>query len=217
MTIGSLARAVLGKSFPRVGRLYRSLFADLKKVVAAVPVIPPRARILDIGGGDGEVVNELLLRYPDAQVTMIDVSRSAGGALRPELRDRVQVLPGLSVREYAGGNPGPPDLIVITDVIHHIAPAERNGFFAELRELPGASAATIFIKDVEPGHLRAWLSYLSDRFITGDPNVALVSRAQLRRLVLDAFPGHSVEETRLMQVDSPNYALVFRPAATRPR
>lgn len=217
MTIGSFARALLGKSFPRVGRLYRSLFVDLTKLVAALPVIPSQARILDVGGGDGEVVNELLARYPEAQVTMLDVSRTVGGALRPEFRDRVRVLPGMSVHAYAESNPERPDLVVITDVIHHIAPSERKGFFAELRDLIGTSAVTIFIKDVEPGHLRARLSYLSDRFITGDRNVALISQMELRRLVLDAFPGYEVEETPLMQTDRPNYALVFRPAASRSR
>ena len=217
VTIGSFARVLLGKSFPAVGRFYRSLFVDLSKLVAALPVIPPRARILDVGGGDGEVVNELLARYPEAQVTMLDVSRAVGGALRPEFRDRVRVLPGMSLRAYAERNPEPPDLVVITDVIHHIAPSERNGFFADLRALVGASAVTIFIKDVEPGYLRAWLSYLSDRFITGDRNVSLVSQTELRRLVLDVFPDYEVEETPLMQTDRPNYALVFRPAASRPR
>ncbi|MFB3905221.1 MAG: methyltransferase domain-containing protein [Acidobacteriota bacterium] len=208
MTIGKLARSLLGRWFPIAGRLYRSVFVDLKKVVAAFPPIPPGATLLDIGGGDGEVINELIARYPDTQVTMIDLSPRIGGALRPELRDRVRLFPGTSMRKYAEQNPNPPDLVLISDVIHHVPPEQRKEFFADLRTLVGNSGATILIKDIEPGYPRAYLSWLADRFISGDAIVALVPRAEVKRLLLEAFPAYEVAETRLMETDKPNYALV---------
>ncbi len=77
--------------------------------------------------------------------------------------------------------------------------------------------AVLVVKDVEPGHLRARLGYWSDRYITGDRNVSLVSRQFLVGLVRACDPAMSVSETPLHATDAPNYALAFRrPPETSP-
>jgi hypothetical protein len=65
MSIGSMARALLGKRwFPVVGGWYRSVFVDLARVVDGLPDLPAAARVLHIGGGDGQMINILLARKP---------------------------------------------------------------------------------------------------------------------------------------------------------
>jgi hypothetical protein len=72
---------------------------------------------------------------------------------------------------------------------------------------------TIIIKDIEPGYFRASLSFLADKYISGDHAVSLVSRTQLTAVFADAFGYVQPAETTLFERDSPNYALVFDRAA----
>src|SRR5258708_573418 len=118
MSIGSLARALLGKrGFARVGRYYRALFVDLDKVADCLPAMPAGAVILDVGGGDGALVDRLLERQPEARVTMLDLKDDLGNAVRPELRDRLEILPRTNLVQYAALGRRQPDLIVVSDVV----------------------------------------------------------------------------------------------------
>jgi hypothetical protein len=74
MAPGALIRGVLGARLARrAGRWYRMIFVDLAKEAAALAaVIPLDARLLDIGGGDGEHLNHLLALRPDLRVTTLD-------------------------------------------------------------------------------------------------------------------------------------------------
>jgi hypothetical protein len=103
MSLSSLARAVLGdRLFPVLGRRYRALFVDLEKVVSCLPSFPPGAHVLDIGGGDGEMMNRILELHPEIDVTMLDSSPRLGAFLKPELRSRVRLLPSTTLAAYAG-------------------------------------------------------------------------------------------------------------------
>lgn len=210
MSLGTMARAVLGKRwFPVVGSWYRAVFVDLAKVVDCLPDLPQGARILDIGGGDGEMINILLARRPDLHVTMLDLGPRLGLFLKSEFRDRVRVLPSTSLKAYAQSDYLVPDLVLVSDVIHHVPLEERKGFFADLRRVLRGHAALLYVKDLEPGYFRAYLSLLADRYVSGDKRVSLASRETVTILVRDAFPGTQVRSTRLFDIDSPNYALLF--------
>jgi hypothetical protein len=103
------------------------------------------------------------------------------------------------------------DVILISDVLHHVPVEARKEFFRELRALAGGrNEMRIIIKDIEPGSLRASLSRMADRYISGDKNVTLIGRVDLSRMVSDAF-GNAVEvtETNLFTIDKPNYAQVY--------
>lgn len=209
MSLGSVARTILGdRYFPIVGRWYRGLFVDLTKVAASFPPVPPGATILDIGGGDGELINELLDLYPDSTVTMVDPSPRLGSALRQDLREMVVLKPSTTVHEYATTGKAP-DFILVSDVLHHVPVEARAGFFADIRGLLGGKHATLIIKDLEPGYMRTHLGFLSDRIVSGDRNVNMISQRAATMLVTESFPGATVESTNLFSVDAPNYALVF--------
>jgi 2-polyprenyl-3-methyl-5-hydroxy-6-metoxy-1,4-benzoquinol methylase len=219
MSLGSMARAVLGdRWFPVVGRYYRALFVDLEKVIDSFPAPAPGAAVLDIGGGDGELINVFLARHPEARVTMIDLKPQLGGAIRADLRSRVEILAGTSIRDLVTRAAGPFEMIILSDVIHHIPAAARPAFFRDLGDLVGARAATIVIKDIDPGSFRSTMSYLADRYISGDRNVQLTGQSEMVELVRATFPAAVARPTRLVEVDAPNYCLVFAiPAGDSPR
>ena len=214
MTIGAFLRATLGpKWFPVVGRWYRRIFVDLDALARAMsPHIPEGVRILDVGGGDGEPLNSLLTLRPDLSVTLIDEASSVGGALRPEIRERVELHPGLSLDQCLERGLRP-NVIIVLDVVHHVRTEDRSSFLAAIGRSAAAAGATVLVKDVEPGRLVSWLSYLSDRLITGDKDVALISSVDLGRRIAEAFPGSIVEKSDYSQLDGPNYLLVARPPA----
>ena len=207
--IGRVTRAVLGERlFPQVGALYRAIFVDLQLVVDSVPALPPTARILDIGGGDGAVLDRLLARYPESRADMIDLASSLGGSIAPERAARVRALPRCSIQDYRKVDHPRPDLIVVSDVLHHVPPAARPSFFADLRDMLEGAPTTIFVKDVEPTGWRAMAGFLADRYISGDKGVELISEAGVRTLLATTFPGATLRSTELVARDRPNYSLI---------
>ncbi|HTI67146.1 MAG TPA: hypothetical protein VL460_06325 [Caulobacteraceae bacterium] len=65
MTPGQLARKALGPAFQPVGEAYRRVFVDMDKVTDwMIGHIPAGAHVLDVGGGDGYVVGQLLAKRP---------------------------------------------------------------------------------------------------------------------------------------------------------
>ena len=216
MSLGSLTRRVLGRRlFARIGPAYRAVFVDLSKVVDSMPDLGGCRRVLDIGGGDGEVINLLLERHPHLEATMIDLAQNLAAAVKPHVRNRVRVLPRTSVRAYAALGEPRPDLVILSDVLHHVPVPLRPQLLADVRDLLEAWPALLVIKDVEPGSWRARLGYLADRYVSGDRQVELQPRAELVDLVRRVFDGASVEESPLMTVDRPNYSICVRIPANR--
>jgi len=213
MSIGVVARKILGKKlFPYAGRVYRRIFVDLEKVVQeSLEFIPPGAFVLDIGGGDGEPLNHLLALRPDITVAMIDLNLSIGNAIKHEFVGRVTKHPGMSIGHYFAEKQKTPQVILINDVIHHIPATLRGQFFTDLNKICRSSRnkINIVIKDVEPGTYRATLSFLADKYISGDKNVTLISRSELIELVKQSIEDVHVVETKLYLFDKPNYSIVF--------
>jgi len=209
MTPGKIARRILGPLFPAVGRVYRRFGVDLNSVAEAIPPIPEGATVLDIGGGDGDLLNLVLPRSPGVRVTMIDLSSSIGAWLAPELRSRVEILPATSVRDFSEMGRQAPDVILLSDVVHHVPAGARREFFDDIARLVRGGRTRLVIKDVEPGGLCSKMLYLMDRYISGDKDVQFLSREEMQQLVRESMPVDAVEETGLLLKNPPNYALVF--------
>lgn len=212
MSPGQIARRVLGERRARVvGRAYRRIFVDLDKAYSVIAdQIPRNASVLDVGGGDGEPLNHLLALRSDLRITTIDVAAGVGRWIRSEYADRVTRIESITLQRYVDAGHPAPDVVLISDVVHHVPPEQRQAFLATvaslLRESPDAK---VIVKDVEPGHWRATLGRLSDRYVTGDRNVRLVSRVEIIDRMQRALPGIRCMETSLHDADPPNYALVF--------
>jgi hypothetical protein len=194
-----------------VGRAYRAIFVDLAKEAAALAAaIPPDARLLDIGGGDGEPLNHLLALRPDLRVTTIDPGPAAGQWIESRFETRVTRLSRTNLAEYIAQGCENPDVILIADVMHHIPEATRSSFLGSIGLLlERAPSMRIIVKDVEPGYWRAKLGFWSDRYITGDMDVAPIARERLARLFDEAFGSLRREDTNLFETDKPNYAIAF--------
>jgi hypothetical protein len=203
---------VLGDRHARVaGRFYRAIFVDMKKATAAIAAeIPSGAHVLDVGGGDGAPLNYLLELRSDVRVTTIDVVPGVGRWIRPQYLDRVTRIESTSLHEYLGSGRPLPDVLLLSDVMHHVPVAWRDGFLAVVADvLRRAPALRIIVKDVEPGHWRATLGRLSDHYVTGDRHVQLIARNDLIHAMRRAYAGIRHRETALFAIDPPNYALVF--------
>jgi hypothetical protein len=213
MALGPLIRRALGPRFARrAGECYRAIYVDLAKVAASLAAVIPRdAHLLDVGGGDGQPINHLLWIRPDLTITTLDPARVVGQWIDPRYDGQVKRLPRTSLAEFVARPHAHPDVILIADVMHHIPKSARREFLDSVEVLlDRVPSLRIVVKDVEPGHWRALLGYWSDRYITGDQNVSLISRNDVTQLFEAALGPLHREDTDLFKKDRPNYAIVFR-------
>jgi len=212
MALGARIRALLGDRRARqVGALYRAIFADMAAEAAMLAQEVPRgAHVLDIGGGDGVPLNNLLNLRDDITAVSIDPAPVLGQWIEPQHDARITRLPGTTLEAFLQSDARRPDAVLLCDVMHHIPPSARPGFVADMGRLAECSPRMkLIVKDVEPGYPRAMLGYWADVYITGDRDVRPIGRDELRMLLLPALPGFRCRETGLFRDDSPNFALVF--------
>src|SRR5205085_11827768 len=108
--------------------------------------------------------------------------------------------------DFAEGE-GAFDLVMITDVMHHVPVGERESFFASLAaSCDRWGARRLFFKDVEPGHIRSLMSLLADWYITGDRHVVLFPRSAFGDMARRHFPS---AEQRSAMPDRPNYCEIL--------
>lgn len=203
-SLGRIARAMLGRRFEPVGRIYRRFFVDLDEIAAYLDRnIPNNARVLDIGGGDGAVIDRLLRRRPDLTITMCDLATEIGAFLSEENRAKVTLRPATDF----GAIEGRFDVVTITDVIHHIPVSQRESFFRSLAmACRDWQCRKLILKDIEPKGVRAYLSLFADRYITGDRHVVLFSRKDFAKL---AVPQFTKAERSSAMPDYPNYCEIL--------
>ncbi|RDZ27026.1 class I SAM-dependent methyltransferase [Lysobacter silvisoli] len=208
MRIGPVLRACMPARLERAAaNAYRAIFVDLDRVADALAgALPADASVLDIGGGDGELLNRLFARRPDLRVTMVDVAASVGRFLRPDAAERVTRIPATTIQDHLSGLSRKYDAAIVVDVMHHVALDQREDFLRAVMDALRPSAP-LLIKDVEPGHYRATLGYLADKYISGDRGVVLVASAQLAELLRRVSPDTDATEIGLLARDRPNYLM----------
>lgn len=189
----------------RLSGVYRRVFVDLEKVSAALlPYLPPGARVLDIGGGDGELLNHLLSARSDLTIDMVDIAPVIGKFIQPNHVSKVRKFTRTPVEDLPAENTGY-DVALISDVMHHLPADYREAFLRSVRSRLRDDAC-LLIKDIEPGHAIAQLSLLCDMYISGDKGVSLISITDLKLLCARLDPA-SMSEIGLLEIDRPNYAL----------
>lgn len=163
-----------------------AVFAHPDAIAACLPALAPGSSILALTADDGALLQHILERNP---------------SVRP--LDPAQVL----AQGAAGGEPERPDVVLLADVLHHVAPAEREGYLRSLRERAGDDALFI-VKEFAPGGARSRLGWLTDRALSGD-RVRFLPPFELRALAARALPGLVAVWTSLFASDPPNYCFVF--------
>jgi 2-polyprenyl-3-methyl-5-hydroxy-6-metoxy-1,4-benzoquinol methylase len=182
---GPLIRRVFGPYESQISEMYRSLYINIDVFVELVVRWKPTAkRILEVGCGEGAVTQRLNRAYPDADITAIDITPRIGRLYRGPL-DRVR-FEKCAVQEIAATQAGYYDLVVLSDVLHHVPLEFRQGLLDATR-MAMAPQATLVFKDWQQNHAPIhWLCYASDRWLTGD-RISYMTREQMRSLLARSF------------------------------
>lgn len=216
MALGAIIRRLAGPLERPLCDAYRALFMDVRRCAQQLQAaIPVDCHLIDVGGGDGAVLDAILRMRPDVTATMLDLKDAVGKFLTPEIASRVEIHTRTSIDAYLTQGGAPAACILVSDVVHHVPSEARTAFLRDCVRLmqPGG---TLIIKDVAPGHLVSVASVYADRYITGDRHVQLIAPVDLVRLMRGL--GLNASEALLAPTERPNYAFAFRVAdATPPR
>jgi 2-polyprenyl-3-methyl-5-hydroxy-6-metoxy-1,4-benzoquinol methylase len=178
MKLGPLIRGMFGPYEARISEMYRSIYINIDAFVQlAVQWRPQAGRILEVGCGEGAVTERLNAAYPDAKITAIDITPRVGRLYRGS-NDGVRFI-RCTVQEIAATEPGQYDLVVLSDVLHHVPKALRQGLLDAIRTAL-APQGTLVFKDWQRNHAPIhWLCYASDRWLTGD-RISYMTRKEMR-------------------------------------
>jgi 2-polyprenyl-6-hydroxyphenyl methylase/3-demethylubiquinone-9 3-methyltransferase len=90
------------------------------------------------------------------------------------------------VQDVATLEPGQYDLVVLSDVLHHVPADLRCGILDAIRSVLASQGTLIFKdwqKNLAPIH---WMCYASDRWLTGD-RISYMSRGEMRNGLARSF------------------------------
>lgn len=210
MTIGSFVRGLLGGRERQVAALYRRVFVDLSSTTRKIETsIPQGAKVVDIGGGDGEALNFLLAARPDLTVIMLDPSPRAGVYLNACFQSRVRIVEATSLEQYAADF-SDAGAVLVSDVVHHVPKDRRIAFLRKAASLL-ATDGVLIVKEFAPGGVVSRLGLWSDHYISGEHQVEFMRPDELRALVSNST-GMSGGDELLGPAEHPNYAIAFRTA-----
>lgn len=190
MAIGPSVRRAFGRHERLVAEAYRRLFVHLDAFVESVRAhMEAPSEILEIGCGDGLVTERLALAYPAAALTAIDICSQPGRLYRGD-PSRVRFC-RMSPDSLSATEGTRFELVVISDVLHHVPHRDWDRFLSRVAPLL-ADGAILVLKD----WVREWtpayiLGYLSDRLITGD-RVRYPDAQELRSLARGAFGADAI-------------------------
>jgi 2-polyprenyl-6-hydroxyphenyl methylase/3-demethylubiquinone-9 3-methyltransferase len=208
MSLGSRVRKLFGRHERLIANLWRGMFVSLDhwtRTVGFWSASP--SRILEMGCGEGYSTIRLAAAYPDATIDAVDIATHIGRLYEgPVDRVRFRMISAEALAEEA---PGRYDLIVITDVLHHIPAAERGSFLAAVRTLlapGGVLAFKDWHRNFSPIY---YLCYAADRWLTGD-RIAYLTRTEARALLAETFGADCISAARNIAPWSNNYAMLVR-------
>jgi 2-polyprenyl-3-methyl-5-hydroxy-6-metoxy-1,4-benzoquinol methylase len=196
MGIGPLVRRCLGPLERPVADLYRGFFFNLNRFVNLVRAAAPSAAdILEVGCGEGAVLERLATAYPAATLVGIDITPRLGRLFRGDAARTS--FRNVTIQDYARENPGRFDLAVVADVIHHV-PWEIHGEFLRATAAALKPDGVLMLKDWERrGNMIHPVCRMTDSCITGD-DVRYLTAEEFRALITDTFgAGKIVAETRV--------------------
>lgn len=169
----------------QISDAYRAIYIDIVALVEQMRQWAPEAkRILEVGCGEGAVTQRLKLAYPAARITAIDITSRVGRLYRGSL-DGVRFI-RCEVQEIGATEAGQYDLVVLSDVLHHVSPEFRQGLLDSVRTALAPHGILVF-KDWQRNHAPIhWLCYASDRWLTGD-RISYMTREEMREHLAHTF------------------------------
>jgi len=207
MAIGPVIRKMFGSLEKPISDFYRSIFIDLNAFVDQIQEWAPASNILELGCGEGAVIERLVKSFPKALITGIDITPKVGRMYQGD-PSRV-TFKQQSIQDFAPKNAEKFDLLIISDVMHHIPWEFHDEIMIEAKKVlkPGAY---LVLKDWERRatfiHL---LCYLSDRYITGD-RIRYKSADEFRELIKNAFGENCIKAEARIRPWSHNIAFLVK-------
>jgi len=209
MAIGSTVRRLFGRHERLIANLWRGMFMSVDHWTRTIGTWAPQPkRILELGCGEGCSTTRLVAAYPDAAIDAVDIASQAGRLYEgPTDRVRFRVI---TAEELARECPGAYDLIVVTDVLHHVPHHARASFLGAIRTLLAPDGMLAF-KDWHRNRAPIYyLGYAADRWLTGD-RIAYLTRAEARQLLAGTFGADCVSAEQTIAPWFNNYALKICP------
>lgn len=194
MAIGPYVRGLLGPLEIPVANMYREFFFNMESLARLARRNFPAEEILEVGCGEGALIEQLAKVYPRANLTGLDITPRVGRLFRGDL-SRVRFFQE-TIREHAKTNSQRYDLVCLCDVMHHI-PWEMHGEILHSVRQTLRPGGRLLLKDWEKQEtLIHYLGYFSDRHLTGD-QIRYGTASDFRKLINRVFgPNHIVLEHR---------------------
>src|SRR5262245_55263677 len=167
MPIGPFIRRCLGPLERPVTDLYRAGFINLGRFVRLVHETAPDAEhILEVGCGEGTVLERLALLYPHSHLIGIDITPKLGRMFRGD-QQRV-TFRRQTIQELAAEQPEQFDLVVVCDVLHHV-PWDMHVEFVRALARATRPNGWLILKDWERrDNVIHAVAHFADARITGD-------------------------------------------------
>lgn len=205
MAAGARIRAMFGPLEPLVSNLWRGLFVDIGAWTRLAHGWQPQARrVLELGCGEGYSTARLVRAFPGITIDAIDIGGHIGRLYDgPAEAARFRIA---YAEELAAEQPGAFDLIVLTDVLHHVPDDQRVSLLRAIRTLLAPGGVLAF-KDWErqwtsPVH---WAVHGADRWLTGD-KVRYLQRHEARALLAGVFGDGAIRAAASVRPWKNNYA-----------
>ena len=205
MSLGARVRAAFGAYEPLVSNLWRAAFVDVAHWTGVVAGWSPKPhRILEVGCGEGYSTARLAEAFPGIPLDAIDIADNIGRLYNGPVDAATFRI--AYVEEIAAQSPAAYDLVVLSDVLHHVPWELRKSLLEAIHAVlePGG---TLAVKDwhrapAKPIH---WAVYVSDRYLTGD-RVQYLKREEARMMLCNVFGEKSVVAETSIRPWTNNYA-----------
>jgi tRNA (cmo5U34)-methyltransferase len=171
-----------------------------------------RPSILDIGAGTGLLAARILQRYPEASLTLIDISESMLAVARERFagKDHFTCLVRDYSREELGG---PYDLICSALSIHHLEDDQKQNLYARIYAALNAGGVFVNAEQVKgetPGQHARYIAYWDTFLRKGPLSGEEWQRAVRRRDALDRMAKLSIQLAWLREAGFTDVDVVFK-------
>lgn len=210
MAIGPLIRSALGPLEKPVSNMYRGIFISFKALHSQINEwlsFMEVSQVLEVGCGEGAVIELLSDLFPNAQITGIDITPRIGRLYKGDL-SRVRFRQE-TIKDFAYENKGMFDFVVIIDVLHHIPPQIHKEFLTDTKKAL-KKGGVLLLKDWTRSKMPIHLfSCFMERYVTGD-KVHYLSIDELRCLIREVFGENSILKEAIIPPWKNNIAFLVK-------
>jgi 2-polyprenyl-6-hydroxyphenyl methylase/3-demethylubiquinone-9 3-methyltransferase len=210
MPLGPFVRRLLGPLEKPISIAYRSVFIDLGALVERIRCWLPDSevsRILEVGCGEGMLIEILAKAYPLARIAGIDITPRIGRLFKSG-SDRV-TFRRQTIAEFVAEEPSSVDLLILCDVMHHLSPEAHRPLLAcasKAIKPGGYLVLKDWERDTSPIHL---ITYLLDRIGSGD-HVLYATADKYRELINDVFGQNCIKNEARIRPRKNNFVFLVQ-------